>query len=187
MSNINTVGIIAEYNPFHNGHRYQIEYAKKVLKADKIIVAMSGAFTQRGLPAVCNQATRADAARCAGADCVAEMPVCVSVADTPMFAQGAVDILYRLGCGSIVFGSENGDLQLLRSTAEKMLSPEFERRYTDFLKKGVNPPAARERAVGGLMGISDPSYINEPNNLLGIYYICAVLRRGYDSLISCWR
>ena len=86
------IGIVAEYNPFHNGHKYQIEYAKNVLKADSVVIAMSGNFTQRGVPAVCDKQIRADVAVDCGADIVVEMPLSICTADTPLFAQGAVDI-----------------------------------------------------------------------------------------------
>ena len=177
---MNIVGIIAEYNPFHNGHKYQIEYAKNVLKADGIIIAMSGDFTQRGLPAVCSKESRANAAIESGADCVVEMPVCVYTADTVMFAQGAVDILYSLGCNSIVFGSESNDIKLLDSIAEKMITPKYEELYYSNMENGIKPPQAREETLKELMNFDDCSFINNPNNLLGIYYLCAAKRRSYN-------
>lgn len=175
-----TVGIIAEYNPFHNGHKYQIEYVKTELEADRVIVAMSGAFTQRGLPAVCSGFSRASAACKAGADCVVEMPVCVSVADTELFALGAVDILFALGCDAIAFGSENGNLKTLDAIAQVMISQKYEELYYRNMQQGIAPPMARELAIRAITNFDDTSFINEPNNLLGIYYLCAIKRRNYN-------
>lgn len=173
------VGIVAEYNPFHNGHRYQIEYAKEVLKADKIIIAMSGNFTQRGLPAICDKRIRAESAVNTGADCVLEMPVNVSIADTPMFAQGAVDILASFGCNALLFGSELNNIQMLKCIAEVMLGDAYHQLYNDCIEHNIKPPTARELAIENILNLSNPSLINHPNNLLGIYYICAVNRKNY--------
>lgn len=177
------IGIVAEYNPFHNGHKYQIEYAKNVLKADSVVIAMSGNFTQRGLPAVCDKQIRADVAVDCGADIVVEMPLSICTADTPLFAQGAVDILNRLGCDSILFGSELNNLDLLYSIAEIMTSKEYEKLYFLFLIKNHDAPLSRELAIKKLISnnnIFSFSFINEPNNLLGIYYLSAIIRRGYN-------
>lgn len=104
-----TAGIIAEYNPFHKGHEYQILYAKEKLKADYVIVAMSGDYVQRGTPALISKHARAEMALRCGADLVLEMPVSVSTASAEAFAMGGVSLLDSLGVVDMLcFGSESG-------------------------------------------------------------------------------
>lgn len=173
------VGIIAEYNPFHNGHAYQLAYARRVLHADGVIVVMSGNFTQRGTPALCAKERRARAALAAGADAVAELPVCVATGDTPLFAQGAVDVLRAMGCSALLFGSETGNLPLLQMTARAMVEPRFWELFEQNMARGQHPNEARPAALRAVLPqAGDGLYANDPNNLLGIYYLCALLRRG---------
>ena len=99
--------IIAEYNPFHNGHRYQIQKARQITDADYIIVVMSGNFTQRGTPALIDKYSRAKMALMGGADLVLELPVCYATGSAEYFASGAIALLNQLGCvDSICFGIE---------------------------------------------------------------------------------
>lgn len=173
------VGIIAEYNPLHNGHAYQLTYARRALHADGIIVVMSGNFTQRGTPALCAKERRARAALAAGADAVAELPVCVATSDTPLFAQGAVDVLRAMGCNALLFGSETGSLPLLQKTARAMVKPRFWELFGQNMASGQPPNTARPAALRTVLPeAGDGLYANDPNNLLGIYYLCALLRRG---------
>ena len=105
-----TAGIIAEYNPFHKGHEYQIRYTKEKLKAAYVIVAMSGDYVQRGTPALISKHTRAEMALRCGADLVLEMPVSVSTASAEAFAMGGVSLLDGLGVVDMLcFGSESGE------------------------------------------------------------------------------
>ena len=114
-----TVGIIAEYNPFHTGHEYQITYTKEKLGADFVVVAMSGDFVQRGTPALFSKYTRAKMALLCGADLVLELPVSVSTASAELFAKGGVQLLDSLGViDELCFGSECGDAQALMELAE---------------------------------------------------------------------
>ena len=110
-----TAGIIAEYNPFHKGHEYQIRYAKEKLKADYVIVAMSGDYVQRGTPALISKHARAEMALRCGADLVLEMPVSVSTASAEAFAMGGVSLLDSLGVVDMLcFGSESGEISALK-------------------------------------------------------------------------
>ena len=110
-----TAGIIAEYNPFHKGHEYQIRYTKEKLKADYVIVAMSGDYVQRGT----SKHARAEMALRCGADLVLEMPVSVSTASAEAFAMGGVSLLDGLGVVDMLcFGSESGEISALRELAE---------------------------------------------------------------------
>lgn len=177
------LGIVAEYNPFHNGHAYQLRYAREVLHAHRILVVMSGAFTQRGTPALCDPVRRARAAVAAGADVVAELPVCVATADTPLFAQGAVDVLRAMGCNALLFGSECNDLPLLEKTARAMTDPRYWERFEAGLAQGEDPNLARPAALRSVMPDAGTGrYANDPNNLLGIYYLCGLLRCPGPSL-----
>ena len=101
------VGLIAEYNPFHNGHQYHIEKAKEITGADAVIVVMSGNFVQRGTPAIMPKHLRTEMALKADASLVLELPVCYATGTAEQFAYGAVSILNSLGCvDAICFGSE---------------------------------------------------------------------------------
>lgn len=176
------VGIITEYNPFHNGHMFQLRYAREVLKADLIVVAMSGNFTQRGIPAICDKHVRAEGAIALGADLVVELPENICMADTPMFAQGAVDVLNSIGCNAYVFGSEINDIEVLEEIADLMLGDEYNRLYAETMMLGLKGPEARIRVIEQLMNDGkDYSFVNNPNNLLGIFYLNAMRRSGINA------
>ena len=116
---MNVIGIIAEYNPFHNGHAYQIAHVRKNLHADYIIVATSGDYVQRGEPALLDKYTRARMALSSGADVVLELPVLWSTASAELFADAGISLFEKTGCvNGICFGAESGDLALLRRIAQ---------------------------------------------------------------------
>ena len=145
-----TVGIIAEYNPFHNGHQYQIQYTKEVLGADYTIVAMSGDFVQRGTPAMLPKHVCAEMALRGGADLVLELPVSVSTSSAEFFAAGGVNLLDQLGVvDTLCFGCENNDSALFRETAKILIEePEYYRaQLKDCLKQGLSFPVARSQAL----------------------------------------
>ena len=111
-------GIIAEYNPFHKGHEYQITYTREHLGADYVIIAMSGDYVQRGTPALLPKHTRAEMALKCGADLVLELPVSVSTASAELFAKGGVQLLENLGVVDFLcFGSESGSISELNTLA----------------------------------------------------------------------
>ncbi len=174
------VGLIAEYNPFHNGHQYHIEQAKQKANADTVIVVMSGNFVQRGEPAIMPKYLRTEAALAAGADLVLEIPVCYATGSAEQFAFGAVSILEKLGVvDSICFGSECGDVQVLSDIANILCneSDEFKSCLQQYLRNGDSFPTAREKTIKELF--PDKNYgqiLNEPNNILGIEYIKALLK-----------
>lgn len=180
-------GIIAEYNPFHNGHQYHMDEVKKQTGADYIIVVLSGNFTQRGGPAMIHKYARAKMALLAGADLVLELPLYYSCGSAEYFAEGAVSLLRKTGVVSAVgFGSECGDLDCLCRLAS--LFNEEPQPYRDALKDalrgGKTYPQARQAAVAACL----PEYartdrlLTSPNNILGIEYCRAIERRG--SMIS---
>ena len=180
--------VIAEYSPFHNGHLYQLNTIREELGADRIIVVMSGNFTQRGIPSLIDKFTRCKMALENGADVVFELPVYYATGSAEFFAQGAVSLLDKLGMVDILhFGSEDGDLDTLLSCA-KILADEpvsFKESLTLLLKEGVSFPTAQAQALTKELAKSNLS-INQnhllesialPNNTLGIEYIKALLQR----------
>ena len=120
MSNtetLSTVGIVAEFDPFHSGHAYLLRQARQVTGCGRVAVIMSGCFTQRGAPALLEPHVRARMALLNGADLVAALPAVWSLRDAEHFALGAVASLQLMGCESLCFGSESGDIGLIRRTA----------------------------------------------------------------------
>ncbi len=182
------VGLIAEYNPFHNGHVRHMQMAKALTGADYCIVVMSGHYVQRGEPACMDKYLRTDAALRSGADLVIELPVAFATGSAELFAAGAVSIFDKLGIvDSLCFGSESGDLEKITSVA-KILAEEPEAlsvRIKKLLAKGLSYPAARSQAlVSYLADTSEgvdleqiPPLLSAPNNILGIEYVKALERR----------
>lgn len=174
------VGLITEYNPFHNGHQYHIEKAKEVTGADAAIVIMSGNYVQRGVPAIMPKHLRAEVALLSGADLVIELPVGYATGSAETFAYGAVSILHQLGCvDSLCFGSECGDIDSLQKLVKILVEePEDYKDYLkQFLKIGLTFPAARQKAIESCY--PEESFANlltEPNNILGIEYLKALYR-----------
>ncbi len=163
-----TAAIIAEYNPFHNGHKFHIEEARRY--ADRIVVLMSGSFVQRGEPAVFSKWQRAEVAVKNGADLVLELPFFYSTAASPDFAFGAVDILTRLNVIDLLcFGTECGSIDALYE-ATHFEDEAFSLTLKGYLSKGHSYPAALEKASADC-GLSTP---NGPNDLLGSEYIRAL-------------
>lgn len=175
------VGLITEYNPFHNGHLYHIEKALEVTGADTAIVVMSGNYVQRGAPAIMPKHLRAEVALEAGVPLVLELPVCYACGSAEYFAEGAVSLLEQLGCiDCICFGSECGDYYLLEKIAH--ITADEPEEYRSFLqanlKSGLSFPLARQAALKSYL--QDPSLdeiLEQPNNILGIEYIKALYRR----------
>ena len=165
---MNIVGLITEYNPFHNGHLYHIQEAKRVTGADAAVVIMSGNFVQRGTPAIMPKHLRAKAALLSGADLVLELPVCFATGSAEFFAMGAVALLDSLGCiDSICFGSECGDSETLGKIA-RILAEEpgdYKSILQDALRKGVSFPQARQTALTQYfdMPSTDPDRISSVN------------------------
>lgn len=172
-------GIVAEYNPFHKGHAYQIQKIKKMFGEDTgIVCVMSGDFVQRGEPAIFAKHARAEAAVRCGADLVIELPVSYSVASSERFAEGAIHILGKLGnVDYLVFGSESGDGGGICQTADVVLSDAFHVKVKEILESGCSYPAARTMAVEQLCG--QGSVTKTPNDNLGVEYVKAIMKHGY--------
>lgn len=170
-----TVGIICEYNPFHNGHAAQIRQIRSRFGSDCAVVClMSGNYVQRGEPAIYSKNVRAKAAVLCGSDLVLELPLTVALRSAEGFASGGVELLSSLGCGALSFGSECGDVEKLINTARCNLDPRFDDMLRDRLSSGCSYPTARElalRDLGGGEGVSTP------NDILGVEYCKAILRQ----------
>lgn len=177
-----TIGIIAEFNPFHNGHSYLIEKCKKDLNADFCVVVMSGDFVQRGAPAITDKFTRTKMALAGGADLVLELPIYYSTGSAEYFASGAVSILDKLGIiDYLCFGSECGDIRSLSQIADILVSEpaSFKDALAKELKNGASFPKARQNAL--LTACPDlekdillTDTLSNPNNILGIEYLKAL-------------
>ncbi|MBQ9120088.1 MAG: nucleotidyltransferase [Lachnospiraceae bacterium] len=174
-----TVGIIAEFNPFHNGHAYLLKEARKITGADAVVVVMSGNYVQRGTPALLSKYARIEMALSGGADLVIELPVFSACSSAEYFAEGAVRLLTDLGIDTVCFGSESGELDALASLAQ--LFAEEPEQYRALLKaslaSGANFPTARRSAIASLLPELVP-LLDEPNNLLAIEYLKAIYRLG---------
>jgi len=177
-----TVGIICEYNPFHLGHAEHIERTREVLGGSVCIVCvMSGNYVQRGDFAVFNKHARAKMAVYCGADIVIELPAPYALLSAGGFAKAGVYILDKLGvCDYISFGSESGNIGMLRDAASAIVSDEAQRHIRDWLGKGVPYAAAQQKAAEAIMG-ARAEIFKSPNNILGIEYIKAT--KEYNSKI----
>ena len=172
-----STGIVAEYNPFHNGHKLHINKAKKLTQTENIIIIMSGNFTQRGDTAIINKYARTLSALKNGASLVIELPCVFASAGAEFFASAAVKLLDDSGiCSYIAFGAESDDTELLKKNALALNdeSEEFKKNMAFFLKDGLSYPLARQKALEK-EGI-DSSFISSPNNILALEYMRAILR-----------
>lgn len=195
-----TVGIIAEYNPFHKGHAYHLAQAKKCTGADFSLIVMSGSFVQRGFPALLDKYARAEMALSAGADLVLELPVVYAAGSAETFARGAVSLLESLDCVDFLcFGSECGTLTPLHTYARLFEEePEgYRQLLRSYAKQGFSFPVARSRAAEEYLNYTErilpcaPSdadcryeseILQSPNNILGIEY-CRALKH-FQSVIQ---
>ncbi|MBO4347656.1 MAG: nucleotidyltransferase [Lachnospiraceae bacterium] len=171
--------IIAEYNPLHNGHEFQIKRAKQLTGADFVIVIMSGDFTQRGVPAVIDKYERTRMALNAGADLVFELPLYYSCSSAEYFASGAINLINKIGIVDyLVFGSECGDIKILTDIADVLnkRKSELSDVIHTLVKEGMSYPMARVRAVEEAIPNSyeHVEAMNYPNNILGFEYIRAL-------------
>ncbi len=175
-----TVGITAEYNPFHNGHAYHIERARELAGADCVIAVMSGDFTQRGEPAAADKWRRAKAAVSApegAADLIIELPFAFACSRASVFAAGAVDMLAGLGADCISFGCEAAEPELLRQAADILVSDSeaIAEARSGFMKEGLSGAKAYELAVEKIAGEDAAGLLLEPNNILALEYMKRII------------
>lgn len=181
------LGIIAEYNPFHNGHLHHLQVSKNMTEAEHTIAIISGNFTQRGDTSIIDKWSKAQIAIENGVDLVIELPTLYSVSSAENFADGAVKILNSLGIVDFIsFGSECNDIEILNDIANILhYEPkEYKKILSEELKTGISYPSARQNALQRYLE-NDAKYFNvlkEPNNILGIEYLKA-LKKNKSSII----
>ena len=184
-----TIGIIAEFNPFHNGHKYLIDHCKRALEADRVVVVMSGDYVQRGAPAITDKFTRTRMALNCGADLVLELPIYYSLGSAEYFAEGAISILDSLGCiDYLCFGSESPNPARLEYLADILNSEPalFKKTLEKCLKDGDSFPLARKNALDAVLVHNGKESSSEditgvltaPNNILAIEYLRCLKRRN---------
>ena len=171
-------GIVAEYNPFHNGHAIHIEKTREPnggCEATHIVAVMSGSFVQRGEPAIMTKFDRAKAALAGGVDLVIELPVPWCLSSAEGFATGAVSLLNALGCVDVLsFGSEIGKIQPLQKAVTVMQTPRFASLLKYHLGLGISFAEAQQKSLAEIAGATASSVLDTPNNTLGIEYIKAL-------------
>ena len=163
-------GIVCEYNPFHNGHLYQIEKAR-AMGADRIVCVMSGNFVQRGECAFFDKHTRARAAVMCGADVVIDLPTPWAMASAETFARGSIGLLEAFGIEALSFGCETDDEALLRNCADKLKSDEASELIRKYTAGGASYPVAVSKALTEVLGEKAGEVISSPNNTLAVEYI----------------
>ena len=175
-----TVGVICEYNPFHTGHKKQLDAIRAHWGEDTAIVClMSGNYVQRGAPAIFQKPLRAKAALMCGADLVLELPTPYALSSAEGFASGGVRILSGF-CDNLCFGSETGTAETLMNTASALLTPEFSNTLKEVLKAGCSFPAARSAALKALD--VDNTLLEKPNDILAVEYCKAILQQNSGML-----
>jgi predicted nucleotidyltransferase len=170
------VGLIVEYNPFHNGHAYHLKAAKEIAEADLTIAVMSGNFLQRGEPALVSKWYRAKMTLLGGVDIVLELPYQFATQKAETFANGAVSILDAIGCQSLCFGSESGDISTIIKTVNYL--EKHKEQYDESIKKniktGVSFPKALSLSFQSLSSAENIMSLEKPNNILGFHYVKAI-------------
>lgn len=177
------LGIVAEYNPFHKGHLYHIDEAKKLIDPDLTICVMSSSFVQRGEPAVVSKFKRARIAVDNGIDIVIELPLVYTVESADYFAKGALLLLNEMGITELCFGSEEGSIDHFIDIAKAIeKDPDQYNLYVrDAMKKGQRYPDACNEALSKMMG----KEVRTPNDLLGLSYVKEVIHNKYPIDLHC--
>ena len=168
---MNVTGIIAEYNPFHKGHEYQIKKARELSNCDGVAVVMSGNYVQRGEPALIDKYKRAEAAIYGGADLVIELPMPFSCQSAEHFASAAIKELKKLPVTHLSFGCENDDIETLKKIAMLQIdNHDYDKNVKEELHKGMSHPKAVANSITNFIG-GNNDIIDYPNNVLAIEYI----------------
>lgn len=176
------VGVIAEYNPFHNGHMYHLKKIKEMFPNEEIIAVISSSFTQRGEPSIINKWDKTDICLKAGIDLVIELPYVFSTESADYFSYGALTILEKLGVDKFVFGSETNDIDIFKKIVDIQLNNEdFDKLVKIYLKFGNNYPTALSLALKDL----DGEVLTLPNDLLGISYVKIIKENNYKIKPFC--
>ncbi len=168
------VGIICEYNPFHNGHIYHIEQTKKMFPNHILILVLNGYFLQRGEVSCLSKEDKVNFALEYGCDIVLELPVVYGTQSADTFAEKSVEILHHFKVSDLVFGSERDNAELLMKMAQIQLTPNFSEQLKRHLGQGLNYPTSLSKAM------NLDFLVQEPNDLLGISYAKAILKNHYN-------
>ena len=170
------VGIIAEYNPFHNGHLYHIEKVKEMFPDSPIILVLGGNFTERGDISILDKWEKTAIAIKYGIDLVVELPFPFTCASADIFAKGSIDILNHLGVTDLVFGSESDDIEGIKRLVETQLfNKDFDSLVQVYLRMGYNYPTSLSKALEDITG----DCFKLPNDILGISYVKAIYANNY--------
>lgn len=173
-------GIIAEFNPFHNGHKHLIDVLRENGE-NTVTAVMSESFVQRGECACVSPDVRTRMAIESGVDLVLSLPVAFATASAERFAEGGVTVLGSLGCiDKLAFGSESGDVEILKKCGEAITSEEFSPLLENRLNEGVSFPTARQRALRDMYGDAFADALSSSNDILGVEYIKALNKFGFD-------
>jgi predicted nucleotidyltransferase len=170
---MDTIGIICEYNPFHNGHIYHIKKIKELYPNSIIILVMSGNFTQRGDISLINKWDKTKIALENNIDLVIELPFVFATQGADIFAKGAIQILNNLKVDKLIFGSESNDIEQLTKCAKIQLDEKYDKKVIEYINKGINYPTATSQVLKELGGIN----IDNPNDILGLCYIKEIIKQ----------
>ena len=175
------VGLVTEYNPFHNGHLYHLNKAMELTGADISVAVMSGDFVQRGEPAVLDKYTRASMALNSGVNLVIELPVNYAVSSAESFAAGALKVLDYIKADSIAFGSESGDIERLSKLAHILCDNEdtLYKEISKYTANGISYAAARQKVVEKLTDKDTAAMLTSSNNILAVEYLKAIIKNNY--------
>ena len=168
------IGIICEYNPFHNGHIYHLQKIKELYPDSMIILVMSTSFTMRGEISLLNKWDKTSIALSYGIDLIIELPTFYSTNSADTFAEGAIKILSYLDCDYLVFGTESNDIVLLKELANiELNNKEYDLLVKEYMDKGNNYPTSMSKALESLSNKT----INLPNDLLGLSYVKEIIKQ----------
>lgn len=175
------VGLVTEYNPFHNGHLYHLNKAMELTGADISVAVMSGDFVQRGEPAVLDKYTRTSMALNSGVNLVVELPVNYAVSSAESFAAGALKVLDYVKADSIAFGSESGDIERLSKLAHILCDNEdtLYKEISKYTANGISYAAARQKVVEKLTDKDTAALLTSSNNILAVEYLKAIIKNKY--------
>ena len=175
------VGLVTEYNPFHNGHLYHLNKAMELTGADISVAVMSGDFVQRGEPAVLDKYTRTSMALNSGVNLVVELPVNYAVSSAENFAAGALKVLDYIKADSIAFGSESGDIERLSKLAHVLCDNEdtLYKEISKYTANGISYAAARQKTVEKLTDKDTAAILTSSNNILAVEYLKAIIKNNY--------
>lgn len=175
------VGLVTEYNPFHNGHLYHLNKAMDLTGADISVAVMSGDFVQRGEPAVLDKYTRASMALNSGVNLVVELPVNYAVSSAESFAAGALKVLDYIKADSIAFGSESGNIERLSKLAHILCDNEdtLYKEISKYTANGISYAAARQKVVEKLTDKDTAAMLTSSNNILAVEYLKAIIKNNY--------